>query len=636
MTDTKKDWSLENIPPKGHKDTAGFAFNLFEIARLEKERLNKPTEFLSNYALYRGKNNETVKSGATSKTNTLVNLYFANIERTVSNITAKNPTGEVVDMDGIKDEAEGIFTVKLKKWWKDTGQQAKTRATARAMEVYGITTEKPYWEKAKNRPEIIITDPFAFFPAPGYWEDLSTEPPYICFAYLDFKDKTEKEYNVTDIAQDEAYVLFGTEREKYRADSYSTQRKTGNYADPMVSVGGQGKSIANKEVERCVIIEVWVKDNKTKIVKEENPVLDNDGVPEINENDELVIEETTRKEAVYPDGIRKITITKSIGGETSNDSGYMVLDDSPNPNINPALEAELAEKTYPWGRFPVYTANSYKDLISIWGFSAAEQVGDLISKINKIVTKLIAYVNNVMTPPLIIQQHCGITKDMVESQLGKEGRLVLMPTTPNARIEFMQIPNLPSTFFQVLETVINLFDRVYQIEDADRGQAPKGVIAASAIVALQERNQVLMQAKTSAIDSLAEQRSRWAIGLWQNFGTTAELVEVKDEPVEFIGTRYAGRSFSYVVEAGSTTPKTSLQVQEMAGSLYKLNAIDRRALLESINFPDWVGIIERMGESDLDHAFQILIDAGLSEEQAVQLKQFLMQPQQGEANAREQ
>lgn len=636
MTDTKKDWSLENIPPKGHKDTAGFAFNLFEIARLEKERLNKPTEFLSNYALYRGKNNETVKSGATSKTNTLVNLYFANIERTVSNITAKNPTGEVVDMDGIKDEAEGIFTVKLKKWWKDTGQQAKTRATARAMEVYGITTEKPYWEKAKNRPEIIITDPFAFFPAPGYWEDLSTEPPYICFAYLDFKDKTEKEYNVTDIAQDEAYVLFGTEREKYRADSYSTQRKTGNYADPMVSAGDQGKSIANKEVERCVIIEVWVKDNKTKTVKEENPVLDNDDVPKINENDELVIEETTRKEAVYPDGIRKITITKSTGGETSNDSGYMVLDDSPNPNINPALEAELAEKTYPWGRFPVYTANSYKDLISIWGFSAAEQVGDLISKINKIVTKLIAYVNNVMTPPLIIQQHCGITKDMVESQLGKEGRLVLMPTTPNARIEFMQIPNLPSTFFQVLETVINLFDRVYQIEDADRGQAPKGVIAASAIVALQERNQVLMQAKTSAIDSLAEQRSRWAIGLWQNFGTTAELVEVKDEPVEFIGTRYAGRSFSYVVEAGSTTPKTSLQVQEMAGNLYKLNAIDRRALLESINFPDWVGIIERMGESDLDHAFQILIDAGLSEEQAVQLKQFLMQPQQGEANAREQ
>jgi hypothetical protein len=279
--------------------------------------------------------------------------------------------------------------------------------------------------------------------------------------------------------------------------------------------------------------------------------------------------------------------------------------------------------------------NSYKDLISIWGFSAAEQVGDLISKINKIVKRLISYTLNVMTPPLIVQQHCGITRDMVESELSKDGRLVLMPNTPNARIEFMQIPNLPATFFQVLDVVIKLFDRVYQIEDADRGQAPGGVIAASAIVALQERNQVLMQAKTTAIDFLAEQRSRWAIGLWQNFGTSAELVEVNEEPTEFVGSRYAGRGFTYVVESGSTTPRTSLQVQEMAVNLYKLGAIDRRALLEPINFPDWLQIIERMGENDLDHALQVLIDAGLPEEQAIQLKQFLIQPQGGPGDTKQ-
>lgn len=632
MTDTI--WTLENIPPKGHKDVADFAFNLFEIARIEKERLNKPAEFLSNYALYRGRQSTTTGAGSTPKTNTLVNLYFANIERTVSNITARNPVGEVVDLDGIKDGAEETFTVKLKKWWKDTNQQTKTRASAKTMEIYGITLEKPYWDRDRKAPDIMITDPFAFFPAPGAWEDLSTEPPYICFAYLDFKDKVEKEFNVTGVAQDEAYDLLGVEREKYKADSYNTKQKTGNYSDPMISVGGTDKTTADKKVERCLIIEIWVRDKREKTIKNETHILDEEDIPTLNENNELLVEETTTKEFVYPDCIRKITITKGKGGKKTK-SEYIVLDDSANPNINPALEIDLAAKTHPWGRFPGYFANSYKDLLSIWGFAAAEQVGDLISKINKIVTKLIAYVINVMAPPLIIQQHCGITRDMIESRLSKEGRLVLMPTTPNARIEFMQIPNLPATFFQVLDMVIKLFDRVYQIEDADRGQAPKGVIAASAIVALQERNQVLMQTKTASIDSLAEQRSRWAIGLWQNFGTTSELVEVNGEPVEFIGTRYAGRSFSYVVEAGSTTPRTSLQIQEMAGNLYRINAIDRRALLESINFPNWFQIIERMGESELDHALQILIDSGLPEEQAIQLKQFLIQPQGGPGDTKQ-
>jgi hypothetical protein len=627
MIDINATWTLENIPPEGHKDVADFAFNLFEIARIEKERLNKPAEFLSNYALYRGK--KSTSGGSALRNNTLVNLYFANIERTISNITARNPVGEVTVEDGIKDGAEEIFAVKLKKWWKDTNQQNKARFSARTMEIYGIVSEKPYWDKEKKIPNIMITDPFSLFPAPGVWDDLSTEPPYICFAYLDFKDKVEKEYDVTGVSQEEAYDLLGTEREKYRADSYNPrQQRTGNYSDPMTRVGGTDKTTSDKKVERCLILEIWVRDKREKTIKEKNPVFDEEGIPILDENNELVIEETTRKELVYPDGVRKILITKGESGKKTR-SEYMVLDDSANPNINPLLEKEFAEKTYPWGRFPIYYVNSYKDLVSIWGFSAAEQVGDLISKINKIITRLISYVLNVMTPPLIIQNGCGVTNDMIENQLGKEGRLILRPYFANARIEYMKIPDLPATFFQVLDIIIKLFDRVYQIEDADRGQAPRGITAASAIVALQERNQVLMQAKTSAIDFLAEQKNKWAIGLLQNFGTLSELIEVNEEPVEFVGTQYAGRVFSYVVEAGSTAPRTSLQIQELAGELYKLNAIDRRALLESINFKDWPQIIERMGENDLDQALQILIDAGLPEEQAIQLKQFLIQPQGG-------
>lgn len=188
----------------------------------------------------------------------------------------------------------------------------------------------------------------------------------------------------------------------------------------------------------------------------------------------------------------------------------------------------------------------------------------------------------------------------------------------------MQIPDLPQTFFMVLDLIVKFFDRVYQIEDADRGQAPKGIIAASAIVALQERNQMLMQTKVVAIDYLVEERTKWAIGLYQNFGTRPDTVNVGDQPVPFSGTEYAGRKFNYVVESGSTTPRTSLQTQELAFQLRQTGNISQRGLLEAINWPNYKEELERTAESQLDQALQILIDAGLPEEQAVQLRDYLI------------
>ena len=624
MIDPK--WNLQNIPPKGHEDVAEFAFLLFDIARLEKERLGKPQDFLSNYSLYRGNQNKQITGRKgfkpAKKTMAPINLYFANIERTVSNITARNPTGEVVDLDGTDDGSEQVLTIALKKWWKDTDQQTKTRISGRTMEIYGITEEKPYWDKASDQPDIMVTDPFAFFPAPGNWDDISKEAPYICYLYIDFVSKIEADFGAKNISADDAYDLLGTVREDFKPQSYTGQT-IGNYADPMTVTNKGQNDTTNKTIERGLIIEVWLQDNRKEEKKESVPILDEGGNPVLDEVTGLPkVGEKTTNEPVYRDGIRKITI--SATKDPAIQSGYVVLDDSPNPNINPALPTELACITYPWGRLPCYYANSYKDQISIWGFAAAEQVGDLLAKINQIVSKLIAYVINVMAPPLIVQQHCGITREMIEGGLQKVGRLILMPTTPNARIEFLQIPNLPQTFFQVLDLIIKLFDRVYQIEDADRGVAPTGVIAASAIVALQERNQVLMQTKTSAIDNLAEQRSRWTIGLWQNFGTRTESVNVGGAAKEFKGVLFAGRKFNYVVEAGSTTPRTSLQLLELAKWLAVNKFIGQRGLLEAVNWPNWKEELEMTAESQLDQALQIIIAAGLPEEDAVKLREFLL------------
>ena len=127
---------------------------MFEIANREKERLSKNDQFLANYNLYRGKH---LRHGSGVFEKLPVNLAFANIERTVANITARRPQGEVVDLDGYEDDAEKLLSKVLVKWWKETDQQSATKNFARTMETYGIALEKPFWNKNKRMPGNLLT-----------------------------------------------------------------------------------------------------------------------------------------------------------------------------------------------------------------------------------------------------------------------------------------------------------------------------------------------------------------------------------------------------------------------------------------------------------------------------------------------
>jgi hypothetical protein len=112
-------------------------------------------------------------------------------------------------------------------------------------------------------------------------------------------------------------------------------------------------------------------------------------------------------------------------------------------------------------------------------------------------------------------------------------------------------------------------------------------------------------------------------------------VEVNEEMTPFTGVDFAGRSFGYLVEAGSSTPRTSLYLQELASKLYDQKAIGQRGYLEAINWPNWKAEIERTAESQLDQALQVLIEAGMPEEEAIKLKQWLIQPQGGPGDTKQ-
>lgn len=618
-----REHTLTTLPKEGHHAVGEFFWTKWAEAVQEKERLHLPERWLDNYRLFRGKHWERQDfSSRISRKKLSVNLFFANVQRTVANITARAPIAEVIDIDGNKDDlASEALTMQVKKW-NNEGEQGKSLSSSVLnMEIYGITTEKAVYSPDKEETTTVVCDPFAFSPAPGFYEELN-DCPYVCHAYPMEIEFVERLFNVKGkVEGEEALNTFGVERENNRpiptGTTYNSANYPGNFSDTPHPVK-QGLTTSSP----ALVVEVWIRD-WTKEKTSEPLINPATGQPVINpETGEIAMIETTRDK--YPGGIRVVTLTNR---------GKLVLADRPNPNVNPEIPRELTSNTYLYDHFPFYKANSYEDTSTIWGFSAAEQVGDINLKINEMITRLGAYLSRVTLPPLIIPQDSGITRSQVNNKPG----LTLWPisTGLSQGIRFLEVPNLPNDFFKALEFYIQFFDRISQIEDADRGVAPSGVIAAQAIAALQERGAVMIRAKIRAVDYLVRQRGRCAISFFQNFGQKLQSVEVSGEQLQLQGVQLIGRQFNYVVESGSTIAKTTLQVQEQAVNLYREGAIDRRALLETLNFPGWKDIIERAGEGQVDQALQILISAGLDEDMAMQLREFVMQPGQGPGDTKE-
>lgn len=592
MAEPQGGWSIANPPPKDHKDVGLFMYGLYEDSKNEKARKNLPDIFLKNYEFFKGKHFK--KSKTTGQTTPTVNLFFANVIRTVANIVNRNPVAEVQDMssgvastDSGQADIAAIYTKKMEKWWKDSQQHKKLRASDINSEVYGITIEKPFWNSLIRSPDTAVIDPFAYFPAAGYWPDISTDCPHVSHAIPQAVTSLNKKYGRDDIVSDDYYYDLGMDRGE-DAPAQINQTVATTYEK-----GGRSYAVRPSHDDvvtgQALEIEVWLRDGSK----------DEAGKP------------------IYEDGIRCVTITNS---------GNIVLKDQPNPNINWSLDPKKYQTNFLFKRLPFFTANSYEDTSSNWGFSALDQTYELARNIEDLLAMAVDYHKRSAYGILLVGKRTGIKR----TQLSNKPGLVLFPDSDVDQVKFIPLPSLPASYFNLIDLLITLHDRVYAVQDADRGEAPNGVVAASAIVALQKQNAVLIQHKIDAIEKLVESRGRSAIALYQQHGHMKELIEVDGKQHEFKGIDLAGIDFNYVVQAGSTQVQTRVQKQEQSVKLHEIGAIDQQALLEDLNYPRTKAVLERTAEGAVQQALSLLVQAGLPEEAADELFAFLGQPQHQE------
>lgn len=603
----RKEYNLANMPQKDSDEVPRFFGLLYENCLDERARLGMLNRWMSNYVLTRAKRqmNKQLKDmlfGGFSASLSL-GLIGANIERTVANITARNPVASVQSTTG--DESISAAISAMCDYWNAEEEQQDTLETAvKIMETYGTVIEKAVLDSDTQKMRCVPLDITSFLPSPGKFHNIQ-RMPYCCHHYIEDIDVAERRFGVESRTLQESSgipELFLTDREDSVAESnMATGNVIGFPGGTSAGAGGKYHAPENDGAlpfeNKTVIVEVWCKDSAT-------------------------VDTEFGKQLKHPGGIRLVVLARDTR------EGYRVLYDGPNPNVNWGFTPEIVEKSYLFRRYPFYASRSYKDTEVFWGFSQAETTGDIAQAIDELWRTIIRYLKMCLQPPVILPKDTGLDS----SHFAYIPRLILQPNSAQTAqgIRFMELPAPPAWLFQALDVLVRFFDRTSQIEDVDRGDAPTGIVAASAIQMLQERAAVLIRAKIRAVDSLVRNRGRCFISFLQNFHVDEEIVNVSGTPVPMRGIDFVGGEFAYIVESGSTVIKTEAEERQQAVDLFGLGAIDQRALLETVKFPNWRDIVERMNQAGpLEQAMQVMVEAGLPEEFVQQLYAFLQQSQGG-------
>lgn len=662
-----------NQLPEAGSEHAGKYFNqCWEKARKEKiGRLGLHKRWLDLHAAVRGKK-QPKKYPRVG-----INHLFKIIEAYCATLTEKVPLAEFV-LDNADDELLAkCLDNESQDWWNNTEQQGLLFASTKNMQQYGTTCEKGVFNPETGEPEILLRDCFNIFPAPGFLM-CDMDIPYFCDIDMLYPWEIRTKYGLSEditIPSDAEEQLVGSVRGTVKGGKGGDKDSGSHYTTNYASIDGLEQNEAVKG--KTLVVEIWVQDKtiNTVPIMGEQPAIDPmTGQPAIDPTTFQPImqqvEVGSKQVPVYKDSIRHIVLCPAL---LQNTQIKGILDDSPNPIINwnllqvriddlvnngrqvpavdqmgqpiidpmtqqPAMmvqpvsqdeaEAEIYDKAkvcFPyWGKYPYSVIPSRIDTSQWWGFSVIEQLEESQGKIELMLTKYLTALEHQMFPILLNPQGSGIKNSEISNDVG----LVLNPTFATVSgFRYLDRPSPPSEYLEAIQFLMNEQDIISMTPEVSEGRRPKGVSAASAIIALQDKAATLANPQIRQVDTIVRNRGRLWAHMKMNFDTETKQIRVENQIVQFKGIDVFSK-FNFMVESGSSAPITKAGRRQQFVELRKIGDIDRLSLLEMLEIPNAKLINERLvQEQGVPGALKLLVEAGLPIEIAQQIGQIVMQEQ---------
>ena len=339
--------------------------------------------------------------------------------------------------------------------------------------------------------------------------------------------------------------------------------------------------------------------------QEENQVL----VLEMWCRDWTTMDENVKDKQVlkYPKG-RVITCLPELG---------IILDDKKNP--------------YKDGKFPFVLMKNYDVPFKFWGVGEVEQILSPQIYINELTNQIIDNAKSTANMQWIIDKNSGIGQGKLTNRPG-----LVIRKNPGSEVRRDTPPPMPTYVRETIDVMKADIQDISGVLDSLKGEKQTGVVAASAILALQEASQSRIRLKIKIMESNLSELANMVYSRMQQFWKLDRWVRITDiegNPLfREIGQRVLQNDYDLKVQAGSTMPVNKNAMMDLMIRLAQTNAedglpvVDRKAILEYLPVGDKKAITDRFSELQAKQEQQQL-EQQQAEQQLQQ--QQLAQQQQG-------
>lgn len=339
----------------------------------------------------------------------------------------------------------------------------------------------------------------------------------------------------------------------------------------------------------ALVLEMWLKDNTYIDVEE---VL-GDGTKK------------TTKRKKYPYG-RVITVLPQCG---------IVLGDKHNPYVD--------------GKFPFVAIKDYDVPFEFWGKGDVEQLLSPQKYMDRLNNAILDNAKHTANTIWIVDKNSGIPKGALKNREG-----LVIRKNPGTEVTRPTPPSMPSYVQYKVEEMKADIENIAGIHDVSKGKAGGGVIAAQAIMALQEAGQARIRLKVAVLESALSDLGNMWLSRMKQFWPKDKIATVANEKGQIntitVTKEMLNNKYDIIVTAGSTMPLNKNALLDMMIRLAQTPAedglpmADREAVLEFMPISSRRGLIERFEERKKSQEDQIAEQYQQQMEQMSQVMQELV------------
>jgi hypothetical protein len=255
---------------------------------------------------------------------------------------------------------------------------------------------------------------------------------------------------------------------------------------------------------------------------------------------------------------------------------------------------------YKHGRYPFVPFVAKKNRKSILGISECRNLLNNQKLLNKLVEIPVVNALLVANPIMLVSGSSGIDANKVTSKPGQ----IWTVRDDGAGVRYLNPPVLGGEVFRMIDQMKEFMERIGGVYDANTGETPGGVTAASAIALLQEQGSIPIKSITRNLYATLKEVYEQMVELIKEFYTETRYLRVmgkdgKFKFMEFNALKYKEIDFDIRVSAGASTPSSKAYVAQLAQDLFQQGLLLPSEYVDMLeNVPNKDKIVERLRQRE--------------------------------------